>query len=61
MKRKDHAIEIAKALLSNEKYLELYNDDMVGCVNLTRSNMEEIANDAVTLVEMIYDAIDKMD
>ena len=61
MKRKDHAIEIAKALLSNEKYMDLFKDDMVDCVNLTRSAMKEIAEDAVTIVEMIYGTIDERD
>ena len=60
MKREDHAIEIAKALLSCPKYMELYHDDMIDdCVNFNGSAITEIARDAVDLVDAIYKTINE--
>ena len=54
MDKTDNIIEITKALLSNSKYMKLYEDDMINCINLSQDVIDEITNDAINIVNCIY-------
>ena len=54
MDKTDNIIEITKALLSNPKYMKLYEDDMINCINLSQDAIDEITNDAISIVNCIY-------
>ena len=54
MDKIESAIEITKALIGNNKYMKLYEDDMINCINLSPEAINEITYDAVEIVNRIY-------
>ena len=54
MDKIESAIEITKAVIGNNKYMKLYEDDMINCINLSPEAINEITYDAVEIVNRIY-------
>lgn len=54
MDKIESVIEITKALIGNNKYMKLYEDDMINCINLSSETINEITDDAIEIVNRIY-------
>ena len=57
MEKINGVIEITKALLNSDKYMKLYEDDMIECVNLTADAINEITSDAIEIFNSIYNKL----
>ena len=56
---KEDVKPILVALLSNPEYLRLYRDDMVGVVDMSDNNMQDIITDACHLAHLMDKVTDK--